>query len=180
MITLFFIIGSFFYGHSADSTFNPFTIQVREINGDTLQLLSFAGKPTVVYEFNAGSPSTAQLQALDTLYRNSSGQLNVIAIPVQDFSAVSATDSLQQLISQAGISYSIADTGYAQKSAATQQPLLQWITHVELNGHFDDDINEAGKIFVISATGTLYGSLDSTFSCNGPEIQDILNNPPSY
>lgn len=180
MTSLLIILSTFFYSPKIDSTFNPFSISCQDINGDTIQLSSFAGKPTIVYEFNASNPSTQQLQALDTLYHNSNGQLNVVAIPVQDFGAVSTTDSLKHLLSQIGVDYSVADTGYAQKAASPQEVVLQWITHVQQNGHFDDDISAEGKIFVISATGTLYGSLDRTFSCNGPEIQDILNNPPSY
>ena len=181
MKILLFILSSFIQRHDADSIINPYQLQFQGLGSNMIQLSSFAGKPTVVFEFKASNSSASQLQSLDTLYRNSHGQLNVIAIPVQDFGAVSAADSLNLLVSSLGLSYSIAGTGYAQKSSGlNQQVLLRWITHVGSNGHFDEDISEEGDIFIISATGILYATLSRTFSCNGPEIKQVLNNPPSY
>lgn len=40
-----------------------------------------------------------------------------------------------------------------------QHPLFKWLTHVTENNHFDEDVDYASKLFIISRTGILYGVL---------------------
>ncbi len=84
------------------------------------------------------------------------------------------------LLDTLGLSYTIADTGYAKKEAdADQHILMKWITHRSENGHVDNDITEAGQFFIFSTKGLLYGSLSRQNIFDKDFIHFLINNEPA-
>ncbi len=127
--------------------------------GQTIALSQYEGKKLLVVVVNAAAPDAIQLRMLDSLYRKDSSSLSVIAIPVDDFGAP-MDDSLlyHDLKDSLALSYILAQTGKGAKAAEGEQHvLLQWLTHVEDNSHFDKDITEEGRAYLLSETGSLYG-----------------------
>lgn len=158
-----------------------YQIEFKDITGiDLIRMSNYTGKKLVVLEFNAASPDAFQLKSLDTLYKSSKGQFEVIAIPVNDFGTPMESNALKSMLKDSlRLTYLIGDPGIAQKSAgSSQHPLLKWLTDVNDNLHFDDDITEDGKMFILSDTGTLYAILNKGFRPNNPLMQTILNNEP--
>lgn len=162
-------------------TSSVYQLNFNDIDGSIVNMSSYVGKQIIVYEFNAASPDKGQMIALDSLVKSRSN-LAVIAIPVQDFDSTAISeDSLRTLLKDSfQLSYLVTDISNAKKSdSASQHPLLDWMTHVEKNMHFDDDIVADGYMFVISDAGILYSILKKEFSPTGTMMQQILGNQPS-
>lgn len=160
---------------------NLYQIEFKDITGiNLIRMSDYIGKKIVILEFNAASPDASKLKSLDTLYRGSKGQFEVIAIPVNDFGTPLERKALESLLKDSlGLTYLFSDSGIAQKSAgSSQHPLLKWLTDVNDNLHFNDDITEDDKMFILSDAGTLYAILNKDFRPNNPLMQTILNNEP--
>ena len=145
-----------------------------------VSMSNFEGRQLIIIEFDASNPDRLRLQSLDTLYRNSNGLLSVIAVPAQDFGTPMPYESLKSFLRDTlELSYMISDVAYTQKAAgAAQHALFKWLTNVNENLHFDDDITDEGQMFVISEAGILYAVLHNNLRPNDPLMQSILNIQP--
>ena len=168
-------------GNNVDTS-SIYQLQFAGIDSNAINMSSYAGKHIILYEFDAAHPDKIQMTSLDTLYKQSSNNLAIIAIPVKDFdSADISKDSLKALLRDSfQISYPVTDISQARKASAAQQhPLLDWVTHLEKNNHFDDDIAEDGYMFVISDKGVLYSIVKKDISPTGSIMQQVLSNQPN-
>jgi len=157
-----------------------YQLQFKNIEGNNIDMSSYKGKQIILYEFNAANPDRDQMIELDSLFKSKSN-LMVIAIPVKDFSGTSVSiASLNALLKDSlQLSYPVADLSMAGKTAAAQQhTLLDWVTHVEKNEHFNDDIDDEGYMFVISNTGILYSIMKKEINPTGSVMQEVLSNGP--
>jgi glutathione peroxidase-family protein len=163
-------------------TSSIYQLQFAGIDSNTIDMSSYVGKHIILYEFDAVHPDKTQMTSLDTLYKQNSNNLAVIAIPVKDFdSADISKDGLKSLLRDSfQVSYPVTDISLAKKAATTQQhPLLGWVTHLEKNNHFDDEIAEDGYMFVISDRGVLYSIVKKEISPTSPIMQQVLSNQPN-
>ena len=132
--------------------------------GQTVTLSQYAGKKLLVVVINAAAPNTSQLRMLDSLYRQDSSSLTVLGMPADDFGEPLDDSLLYYTLSDSlGLACPLAKTGKAKKaSEENQQVFLYWLTHASENFRFDQDITEAGRTYLLSETGSLYGLFAST------------------
>jgi glutathione peroxidase len=149
-----------FLGLSAFTTIpDIYNITVRTLNGESLSLYSYSGKKIVVIEFDVADYDESQLRMLDTIEKNNNN-IKVFAIPAKDFNAGTTTQSVQTLIDNLNLSFVVTEPSFIKKSATPQMDLFAWLTHVEQNGHFDNDADKPGQIYLIDETGILYALLE--------------------
>src|SRR5215471_896654 len=177
MKTILFILISFLSRHQTDTT-GLYDIQFLRIDSGVVNMQTYAGKPLIIIEFNAANPDRTQLQYFDSVFKNNN-QINIIAIPLQDFEGSLSRDSLRSLLVDTfGISYTIADVALGQKQAGdSQHPLMKWLTNVDQNLHFNTDITVEGETFIISSDGVLYSEIMRDADPDNSLLTYILNNP---
>lgn len=135
------------------------------LDGQTISLEEgYSGKKLLVVVLNAAAPDRQQLQMIDSFYNANKAVLSVIAVPVDDFGTpLSNTDLSSYLKDSLSLQFPIAQTGKGSKvNEDDQHPLLQWLTRVDLNRHFDKDITTDGISYLISESGVLYGLFQQT------------------
>lgn len=92
--------------------------------------------------------------------------LNVVLVPGEDLGEDSATtgkvtDSLNQRKIR---NVSVSRSGKVKKAAKQQQhPLVQFVTNVQSNTHFDNDITTDLTVCVVSESGVMYALLEEGF-----------------
>lgn len=130
--------------------------------------------------FQASTPDRKQLLSLDSLYKSRSSSLQVIGVPVSNSDATIQKSALIKLLRDTlGISFIVSDIGKAKKSFNNNQhALLNWITHVSSNKHFDKDIADDGQMFLITRTGILYATLGRLTILDGIAMEEVLDNEP--
>lgn len=177
-LLIFLFVLSAVHCFAQDST-NVYKIRFKAIDSSNINMSDYAGKQILVVEFDALNPNSAQLQSLDSLAKSRSGSLQVIGIPVNNTdTSISKKTLIKLLRDTLRLSFVISDMGHANKSSNSQHTLLKWITHVSSNTHFDSDIIDDGRMFMISQAGVLYASLGSITSINGARMLQVLNNQP--
>jgi glutathione peroxidase len=153
-----------------------YQIPCKKIDQQPINLAAFKNKKIVVAIVDAGKPNREQLLSLDSLYQQNASSLAVIVVPVNDFNGALPEQQLKNLLFDTlKLSYPVTEIGRAQKKqGANQYPLLQWLTHRLQNGHFDQDIEEAGQLYVINESGVLYATLRRFGLPNGNVVKNII------
>ncbi|MCW3110037.1 MAG: hypothetical protein JWQ09_4543 [Segetibacter sp.] len=178
---LVFVFPFFVTYGSAQDTANVYGLSFKSINSTVVNMFDFAGKQILVVEFAASSPDRRQLVLLDSLYKRKSRSLQVIGIPVNNSdTAIEKNDLVKLLRDSLRLSFIICDVSKAKKNAnSNQHVLLKWFTHKSSNKHFDNDISDDGRMFLISRNGILYASLGRLTSLSGTSFEQVLYNEPS-
>jgi glutathione peroxidase len=153
-----------------------YQVQCKGIDQQPINLAAFKGKKILIAIIDAGKPNREQLLSLDSLYRQNTGSLAVIAVPVNDFNGTLPQQQLKGLLFDTlKLSFPVTEIGGAQKKqGASQYPLLQWLTHRLQNGHFDQDVEEANQLYVINESGVLYATLRRFGLPNGNVVKNII------
>jgi glutathione peroxidase len=136
-----------------------YNIQVQTIDGNNVSLSSYQGKKIIAIEFKTVNPDSAQLRYLDSLQTGSSS-IRVIAVPAIDFGGTVSEENLRNLRASLGLHFLITKPAAVKKTAGSgQHPLFKWLTHVNDNGHFDNEVEVPGQFFIIGTNGILYSLL---------------------
>lgn len=158
---------------------NVYNLRFKAIDSSNINMSVYSGTQILVVEFDAVNPDRTELVSLDSLYKSKNGSLQVIGIPVNNTDTlISRKDLIKLLRDSLAVAFVISDFGHAKKSSNNQHLLLSWITHVRSNTHFDDDIVDDGRMFMISRSGVLYASLGNLSYKNAAVMQQVLNNQP--
>lgn len=159
---------------------NVYRLHFKGIDSTVINMSDFAGKQILVVEFETSAPDRKYLLSLDSLYKSRSNSLQVIGVPVNNSDTATQKSDLVNLFRDSlEISFIITDISKAKKSSNNNQhALLKWLTNVSSNRHFDNDIEDNGRMFVISRRGILYASLGRLTILNGRTMQQILENEP--
>ncbi len=151
LITGFFLI-------SICNETSIYSISLQTIDGNNVSLSSYQGKKLIIIEFNAQDPASGQLQYFDSLHMLDN--IRVVAVPAVDFGEINSVDQIKNMRDSLNLHLVITmPSAVKRTSGAEQHPLFNWLTHVNSNGHFDNDVEETGQIFIIGAQGTLYSLL---------------------
>jgi glutathione peroxidase-family protein len=149
------------------------------LDNQSVSLNSGQNNRIIIVAFSAANPNKAQLQGLDSIYRNSSHRILVIGIPVNDFSAAPAASSLLSLLRDSmNVSYPIAAISRGSAGSG-QHPLMQWLTTNSPKNHFKLTFGPNSQLFIIAPNGLLYAVLGPQTAIGGPDMQHILNNWPA-
>ena len=158
---IIFFFAIFFFSFIEDSS--VYDVTVTNLDGSSIILSTYKGKKMLIYEFDGSNPDSSQLKYLDSLQRIDS--LHVIAVPATDFGPSVTTASLSTLRDSLQLSYPLSQPATVQKITGTSQiPLFHWLTNVSENTHFDDEVDQPGKMYLISEQGILYAVLGAATS----------------
>jgi glutathione peroxidase-family protein len=152
-----------------------YDISFLDIKDNSIAVSAFSGKKIVIAVIDAANPDEPYLRMLDTLCRNNNATLQVIAVPVTNFGNAISNDSLAAIGKRQNLGYIISKAAKGKKEDAAQQSLLNWVSHISLNKHFDNDIEEPGQLFVISEEGILYAQMKRKILPTGPTMKKIIS-----
>ncbi|WP_276504887.1 hypothetical protein [Terrimonas pollutisoli] len=134
-----------------------YDIKFETIEGSIIKTSAYQGKKIVVAVVSGNTAGVALVRYLDSVQKETAN-LQVIAIPTDDFDGSISTQDLKEL--KKNISIVVTRPLKVKKAnASLQHPLFQWLTLVQQNQHFDHDVEAEGQVFVVSAKGTLYSVL---------------------
>jgi glutathione peroxidase len=164
----------------AQDSSNVHSIHFKGIDGSDIDMSTYKGKQVLLLVFTASNPNRTQLISLDSLYKSRRESLQVIGVPVNNSDTSIKKNSLVKLLRDTlNLSFVISDISKAKKSEGNKQhSLLKWISHVNLNKHFDYDIRDNDEMYMISKTGILYALVARPMSLNGETMRHILENQP--
>jgi glutathione peroxidase len=156
---------------------NLYEISFEGLDNNQINMLDYKGKKIIIVECDAAKPDRKQLLALDTLYKNDSSRLVVIAIPVSDFGSNPSKAEIKKLWQDTlKLSYVITKISKAKKTnGSAQHKVLRWLTGKDQNNHFDTDVDNDGELFVISEQGRLFACLKEKPDLNGRMMKNILS-----
>lgn len=171
--SIIFIAALFITGYSIGQNFSQLSFLT--INGDTVQLNSFAGKKTLFFiaALNQSDLAFAQLQAFKSRYLDTVRIVGVMSY--EDGYQSSNASSIQSMYNSMGI---ILTGGmYTKKSAGSNQSsLMKWLTDKTKNMHFDNDSNGIGQKFFVTESGRLFAVMPGQTSLQNPIIDKIVHN----
>jgi glutathione peroxidase len=156
---------------------DPYQLSFKALNNEQIALSDYHGKKILITIFDASNPDRASLAAFEQLYQQNINSVVVIAVPVSNFqTAVIDTTILKHLMySTLQLSYPITEISQAQKTdGIAQHSLLAWVTHINQNAHFDEDIDGVGEMFVLSENGKLFARLKEAIPIAGNTMEKIL------
>lgn len=153
-----------------------YNITFQDIKNNQVSVNSFSGKKIVISVIDASNPNERYLKMLDTLYRNNTTNVQVIAVPAFNFANAISNDSLAAIYNRLHLGYIISKPAKGKKADGDQQHrLLQWLTHSDSNRHFDNDVEEAGQLYVITENGVLYAAMKSKISPTSATMNKIIS-----
>jgi len=141
-------------------------------------LTEFQGKKILVVELPViiSDDNAAFLGRLDSVSRAYQDQLVVIGVlSYDDGYTDSAAQSLQDWYHSIMGTQILITTGiYTHRDAVDQQPLFFWLTHMDQNGHFDEDVGGINQKYFISETGDLFGVIGPETGLTDRLMQRIM------
>jgi glutathione peroxidase-family protein len=133
-------------------------------DGSIIKMSAFKGITVIVIPFNAAQPDWGTLGAVDSLVRLHPDSIAAIAFPAMDFDSAINMAALHHIHDSLGLKLTIAQPGYVKRSAGSSQlAVFQWLTNVQLNTHYNRDVESDEQLFLVSAKGTLYGILGKKY-----------------
>jgi len=162
-IIILFII---FCSNQIMAQVNLWEIQFQTLDGKTINMHDFKGKKILIASVSPEKLRNGSLKFLDSVQAAYPAAV-VIAIPAADYGDTLITDIIMNEIKNS-VSYQSVVTVPAlvkKESGINQFSLAAWLTHHEINGHFDADVSTDYQVFIISESGILYTELqeDITF-----------------
>ena len=150
-----------------------YDIEVNTIEGNSISMSSFANKKIIISPFDAATPNISWLQLMDSI-QSADPELRIIGVPGNDFSGIGNDVYLANLKTTHSLDFILLKSTYVKKVAGNNQnALFRWLTNVSDNNHFDNDVESAGQLFIISNTGVLYSVLSSDVPLN--ILYQVLN-----
>jgi glutathione peroxidase-family protein len=149
----------------------------RNINGDSVAMRQYLGKKImfIILPSTPGNPVYEQL----TLFKNRYGDsIAIIGIcSLEDGFQTQNGVAMTALYSSTGITLT---EGINTRKAAgvSQSPLMQWLTDIKKNRHFNNDAEGVGQKFFISETGRLFAVMGASTSLQSPIIDRIVHSKP--
>lgn len=156
------VVANFTYCQQASS------LKAQATNGQEYSLSAYKGNKIwiIILPGSKSGDAPLLLKRIDSVSR---ANTNLKTIVVPSYEDNNGTDSLNILLSWYSSSLNssviLSPPLYTHKSSFTaQDPLFAWLTHANLNTHFDYEITGAGTMFFINENGDLTG-------ISGPEAK---------
>lgn len=154
-----------------------YDIAIDLVDGANTQMKKYSDSKIIIMVFNPANPDESRLLYLDSIQKNYTG-VKVLVIPSIDLGTDVSITALRALRSRLKLDIDMGSAVKVKRVAASgQHPLFRWLTDAKENNHFDNDVVEAGQMFVISEKGKLYAVLQKDVPMR--VINDVLNNGPA-
>jgi hypothetical protein len=156
LLYLSFIKAFFFSDNSL------YDISFESLKGDVINMATYKGQRVLVFVTDGANPDIKHLAITDSVMKVDQTITKIIIIPAIDLGDSTKTlspDKLTTLFSNLERKDIIVSKPVRVKkeSKTEQNPLLQWLTDPQKNGHFDRNVEEDGVVFMINENGLLYG-----------------------
>lgn len=138
---------------------------MQDENGKAISLKQYAGKKMLIAIVgNDLWKDKSPLLQLDSIQK-ANPSIVVVVLPASDFgnSSDSALVSQDLQSSKTGLIKS-APAPVKKSNGAARSNIVQWLTDVQLNSHFDMDVLTDYQLYFINETGGLYAVLGKGFS----------------
>ncbi len=177
----FFLVGVITLLYSFSIEKEIYDINIPKAEGGVQSLGNFSGKKIMIITLpiNTSLASDSLLYSLDSLARNRTGSLQVIAVPaIEDGFNLTNKSALMQWYRQFLGSYIVITDGiYCRKGSSSQHPLFKWLTNIDENEIFEYDVEGPNFKYFVNTKGKLFGLLKSEISIKGSLVQKLLSLP---
>jgi len=160
---------------------NFFSFKVKTINGDSIDLSTYAGKKILVVNtasYCGYTPQYADLQQLYTTYKDKN--FVIIAFPANDF-ANQEPGSDGQILEFCQTNYNITFPIMSKIHVTGTEihPLYKWLTQKSQNGLKDAPVSWNFQKFMINPDGSLYDFVPPSGSPLAPKITQWIEKTSS-
>ena len=163
---------------SSASAQSIYDINIRDIKGQPVNFNTWQGKKILFIVLAGNETDSAAVNQIAVFKNKFAGQVEVIGIPsIEAGAGQMSNEAMDSLYKRDGnMALLLAENMYVNEtSGTTQSGLLQWLTHKEQNGHFDQKVKDVGQKFFIDGSGSLYAVMGSDISLTAPVIEKIIS-----
>lgn len=146
------------------------------INGNTINLNSYAGKKILIVNIATQCPTAQQqLQELKQLQTQYASTLQIIAIPSNDFNNMEpGTDSsINAALQSYNLNFPVSTKQHVSGNDA--HPLFQWLQSKQQNGVMDARVRWSFTKFLIGNNGQLLSVFDPKVYAMDEMLRDAIN-----
>ncbi len=154
-----------------------YSLQVALANGKTLSFEQLRGKKVMIVNTASDCGYTRQYEELQTLYRHSREDLEIIAFPANDFKEQekgSDAEILSFCQNVFGIGFPVARKSVVVR-AQEQHPVYQWLTQKQQNGWNEQAPAWNFAKYLVSEEGVLTHYFDPGISPLDTEVQNAVH-----
>lgn len=154
-----------------------YSIDVKNIDGDTLNLTNYTGKKIMFMVLPVTADSN-YLQFINFVETNDSTVQVIGVLSLEDGFQLSMTDSVKNLYASHNIVLT-EGMNIRKSSGGSQSALMQWLTDKNKNHHFDNDALGIGHKFFVNETGRLYAVISPRTPIQSFIVNKIVQAPSS-
>jgi len=158
MKLIFFIL--ILYSVPALSQSSIYELDIQNISGETVSMKTYKGQKILVASVSPGNlQKKGALVFWDSL-KTANPKTAVILIPAADMGSTVDSAAMNTIKNNVSDKLLLAGTAQVKKDKGNNQnPIMQWLTDVRKNTHFNADVETDQQIYVISQSGELYAVL---------------------
>ena len=152
-----------------------YDLNITDINGESIHLSKFKGKKVMIVNVASRCGYTSQYRGLQELYKNHQEELEIIAIPCNDFGSQesgSNSDIKNFCESRFGVSFTMGSKQNIKSSPIS--PIYKWLSDPKHNGWNSSLPSWNFCKYIINEEGQLTHFLRSSFRPNGKDMKSII------
>ena len=158
LILSFLCCSQVFSQDTVQSTIYDLNIQTPDAN--TINISNFKGQKILFVSVTVDNLKPEDLVYWDSLQKSNPG-LAVVLIPANDLGIAIDDSTIEAINSNVSKNLILSASVQVKKAEGpNQNPVLQWLTHVEQNGHFNEEVTTNEQIYVVSESGILCAVLE--------------------
>ena len=150
-----------------------YDIELELNNGEIFSLSGLKGKKIMIVNVASKCGFTSQYSKLQELYKKMNGELEIIAIPCNDFGR-QEPGSAEQIKTFCDLNYNVTFPIAAKQSTRTGSQLYDWLSEPTKNGWNDKLPSWNFCKYLIDEKGELTHFFKSSVSPSGKEILSAL------
>tara|TARA_Y100001980_G_C14531908_1_gene307974 strand:- start:743 stop:1345 length:603 start_codon:yes stop_codon:yes gene_type:complete len=152
-----------------------YDLNITDINGENIHLSKFKGKKVMIVNVASRCGYTSQYKGLQELYKNHQEELEIIAIPCNDFGSQesgSNSDIRNFCETRYGVSFTMGSKQNIKSSPISS--IYKWLSDPKQNGWNSNLPSWNFCKYIINEEGQLTHFLRSSFSPNGEDMKSII------
>jgi len=137
-----------------------YDITIKELQGKNINMADYKGKKIIVAAVSADNLQNGQLAYLDSIQVNNPSVI-VIAVPAADYRGANDSLVVDGIKKKQLLHIIITAAEEVKKDKGHKQNrLINWLTALAANTHFDLDVTTDNQLYFISESGALYAVLE--------------------
>tara|TARA_B100000767_G_C19759287_1_gene534400 strand:+ start:692 stop:1249 length:558 start_codon:yes stop_codon:yes gene_type:complete len=158
-------------GKTSKTSFYDIDLELN--NGEIFSLNNLKGKKIMIVNVASRCGFTSQYSKLQELYRDMNGELEIIAVPCNDFGR-QEPGSAEEIKTFCDVNYNVTFPIAAKQSTKGGSPLYEWLSKPSKNGWNDKLPSWNFCKYLINENGELTHFFKSSVSPSGKEILSAL------